>query len=136
MSSSILGILSRRVLRHILEAGLCIIASVSEQKKTGRPSRAQAVGNRQVTVSLRLPTLPRMRHRNPLRGLPQVTGADLRDLGPVHACTCGSQVFSIMASFDDFELVWYFLDGTCVNCGNLVKVPCPPDRDETQTFSD
>jgi hypothetical protein len=115
---------------------MCIIASVSEQKKTGRPTRAQSAGNRQVTLSLRLPTLPRMRHRNPLRGLPQVTGADLRDLGPVHVCTCGSQVFSAMVSFDDYELVWYFLDGTCVNCGNLVKLPCPPDRDEAQTFGD
>lgn len=131
----ILGILSRRVVRHILGTGLCIIASVSEQKQTGRPSRAQS-GNRQVTVSLRLPTLPRMRHRNPLRGLPQVTGTDLRDLGPIHVCPCGSQVFSAMVSFDDYELVWYFLDGTCVNCGNLVKLPCPPDRDEAQSFGD
>lgn len=114
---------------------LAIIASVSEQKETGRPTRAQS-GNRQVTVSLRLPTLPRMRHRNPTRWLPEVTGSDLRGLGPIHVCPCGSQVFSVMASFDDYELVWYFLDGTCVSCGNLVKVPCPPDRDEAQTYED
>lgn len=132
----ILGILSRRVVRHILDTGMCIIASVSEQKQTGRPSRARSAGNRQVTLSFRLPTLPRMRHRNPLRGLPQVTGADLRDLGPIHVCPCGSQVFNAMVSFDDYELVWYFLDGTCVNCGNLVKLPCPPDRDEAQAFGD
>jgi hypothetical protein len=39
-----------------------------------------------------------------------------------------------MASFEDYELVWYFLDGTCVNCGNIVTVPCPVDKDETQTL--
>jgi hypothetical protein len=115
---------------------MCIIASVSEQKKTGRPTGAPAVGNRKVTVSLRLPTLPRMRHRNPLRYLPKVTGADLRDLGPVHVCPCGSQVFNVAASFDDYELVWYFLDATCFSCGNLVRVPCEPDRYEAQPLSD
>jgi predicted molibdopterin-dependent oxidoreductase YjgC len=32
-----------------------------------------------------------------------------------------------MAAFDEYELSWYFLDGTCVSCGNLVTVPCPVD---------
>ena len=116
--------------------GVCIIASVSEQKQTGRPLRAQSGSNRQVTLSVRLPTLPRMKHRNPLRGLPQVTGSDLRGLGPIHVCPCGSQVFNAMVSFDDYELSWYFLDGSCVSCGNLVKLPCPVDRDESQPFAD
>jgi hypothetical protein len=39
-----------------------------------------------------------------------------------------------MASFEDYELVWYFLDATCVNCGNLVIAPCPVDKDESQTI--
>ena len=68
--------------------------------------------------------------------LPEVTGSDLRNLGPVHICPCGSQVFNAMVSFDDYELVWYFLDGSCVSCGNLVKLPCPPDRDEAQPYCD
>jgi hypothetical protein len=33
-----------------------------------------------------------------------------------------------MASFEDSEIVWWFLDGTCVSCGNLVTVPCPADK--------
>jgi hypothetical protein len=37
-----------------------------------------------------------------------------------------------MACFEDYELVWYFLDATCVNCGNLVVAPCPVDKDATQ----
>ncbi len=84
---------------------------------------------------LRLPTLQKFRsYRNPYNGLSEPYGTDLRDLGPVHVCPCGSQVFNAMVSFDDFEISWYFLDGTCVSCGNLVKLPCPPDRDEAQTF--
>ena len=88
-------------------------------------------------MALRLPTLRKFRSwRNSYDGIPEPFGADLRDVGPVHVCSCGSQVFNVMASFDDYELVWYFLDATCVNCGNLVRVPCPVDRDETQTYTD
>jgi hypothetical protein len=61
--------------------------------------------------------------------LPEPFGTDLRAFGPVHVCPCGSQVFNVMASFEDYELVWYFLDATCVNCGNLVTVPCPVDAE-------
>lgn len=86
---------------------------------------------------LRLPTLQKFRsYRNPYDGLLTPSGADMRALGPVHVCSCGSQVFNVMASFDDYELTWYFLDATCVSCGNIVRVPCPPDRDEAQTFGD
>jgi len=51
-------------------------------------------------------------------------------------CPCGSMVFNVAASFEDYELVWYALDAECYSCGNLVVVPCPPDRDEAQAFGD
>jgi hypothetical protein len=76
-------------------------------------------------MRLRLPTLPFFRRATDT--LPEPYGADLRGLGPLHVCTCGSQVFNVMAAFDEYELSWYFLDGTCVSCGNLVTVPCPVD---------
>ena len=82
---------------------------------------------------LRLLTLPRMRGRRLSYGvLPEPSGADLRAFGPIHVCTCGSQVFNVMASFEDYELVWYALDAECVSCGNLVVVPCPPDSPDFQ----
>ena len=115
---------------------MCILRAVRRVKQTERPLRAQQTDSTVLTFQLRLPTLPRMFHRNPMRRLSQVTGADLRGLGPVHVCPCGSQVFNAMVSFNGFELVWYFLDGSCVNCGNLVKLPCPVDRDEAQPFDD
>ena len=76
---------------------------------------------------LRLLTLQSLRHRHD--SLPEPFGSDLRAFGPIHVCPCGSQVFNVMCSFDDFELVWYFLDATCVNCGNIVTVPCPVDKE-------
>ena len=98
--------------------------SVSEFKRSERPSGAHN-GHYTVTVRLRLPTLFKNKNR-----LPDKLGTDLRSLGPIHACPCGSRVFNIMAAFEDYELVWYHLDATCVNCGNLVIAPCPVDKDE------
>ena len=78
---------------------------------------------------LRLPILSKIWERiSSYNTLPEVIGADLRGLGPIHVCMCGSQVFNVMAAFEDYELVWYFLDATCVNCGNLVTVPCSVDK--------
>jgi len=93
-----------------------------------RPSKGRSLS---VTLRLRLPTL-----RKKKRKLPDKFGTDLRELGPIHVCPCGSQVFNVMASFDDYEIAWYFLDATCVNCGNLVTVPCPVDKDEAQSQRD
>lgn len=82
-------------------------------------------------MGFRLITLPRMRGRRRLYDvLPEPFGADLRDFGPIHVCSCGSQVFNVAASFQDYELSWYALDATCFSCGALVIVPCPVDNPE------
>ena len=60
-------------------------------------------------------------------GLPDMVAADLRSIGPVHVCSCGSQVFNVAVTFEDYEIAWWFLDATCVNCNALVRVPCPAD---------
>lgn len=65
---------------------------------------------------------------NPYEVLNNPVGADMRALGPVHVCSCGSQVFNVMAAFEDYEITWYFLDATCVSCGNIVTVPCLADK--------
>lgn len=72
-----------------------------------------------------------LRRKAPQDALPEPYGTDLRDMGPTHICPCGSQVFNVAASFDEYELTWYFLDASCFSCGNLLRVPCPvddPDR--------
>jgi hypothetical protein len=80
---------------------------------------------------LRLLTLPRMK-RNRQNPLPEVQGTDLRSLGPIHVCPCGSQVFNVAASFENYDISMWFIDATCFNCGNLVVVPCPVDDPEYQ----
>ena len=87
----------------------------------GRPLKGRSLS---VTLRLRLPTL-----RKKKRDLPPQFGTDLRELGPIHVCPCGSQVFNVMVAFEDYEISWYFLDATCVNCNNLVTVPCLVDKD-------
>ena len=109
---------------------MCTIRAVRRDKQSRRPSRGRS--GTVLTIRLpRLPTLPSFRWRR--NGLPEPFGTDLRQLGPIHVCPCGCQVFNVLASFEDYELVWYFLDATCVNCGNLVVVPCPVDKDAAQT---
>ena len=93
-------------------------------KQGVRPLEGRDRGTTGLLRWLRLPTLSRNKDT-----LPPVFGSDLRELGPIHVCPCGSQVFNIMASFEDYELVWYFLDATCIGCGNLVTVPCPVDAE-------
>jgi hypothetical protein len=71
----------------------------------------------------RLPTLRKNKTK-----LPNKFGSDLRSLGPLHTCPCGSTLFTVLVQFDDYEICWYYLDATCANCGNLVCVPCPADK--------
>lgn len=78
-------------------------------------------------MRFRLPTLRKNRQVN-ITLLPERKGADLRSLGPVHACTCGCQMFTSIVMFEEYELSWWSLDGECVNCGNWVTLPCPVDR--------
>lgn len=53
-----------------------------------------------------------------------------RDLGDMvlHECPCGSNMWRIVAVFDDYELATYFTDAECVFCGTRAKVPTPLDR--------
>ena len=76
--------------------------------------------------------LPRLRKKKLVwvQLLPQIKAADLRSLGPTHICPCGCGIFNTLVQFEDYNLVWWFLEGECVNCGNQVTLPCPVDRPE------
>lgn len=41
---------------------------------------------------------------------------------------CGSFVWLLKASFEDYELSSYFLDMECASCGTFAKAPTPLDR--------
>ena len=44
-----------------------------------------------------------------------------------HECVCGSRIFRIIASFEDYEISAYFLDMECLNCGSRYYAPTPID---------
>lgn len=82
----------------------------------------------------RLPTLRKKRKEVTEYKLPEKFGTDLRGFGPLFVCTCGNDTFSILARFADYKISWYFLDGECINCGNLIRVPCEVDDPNSPYF--
>jgi hypothetical protein len=57
----------------------------------------------------------------------EYSGVDLRSLGPVHVCSCGSRLFKVGCMFEDGEISMWFVDAECALCNALVKVPTPVD---------
>jgi hypothetical protein len=45
-----------------------------------------------------------------------------------HFCDCGSFVWLLKVSFEDYELATYFTDMECASCGSYAKAPTPLDR--------
>jgi hypothetical protein len=52
---------------------------------------------------------------------------DLRGI-PTHRCICGSSLFLVPMSFEDYRPSAWLLDAECMECGNQLTVPCPADR--------
>lgn len=52
------------------------------------------------------------------------------DLGDtiLHECVCGSNLWRIFASFDDYQIATYYTDAECAVCGTWAKVPTEADR--------
>jgi hypothetical protein len=48
---------------------------------------------------------------------------------PTNECfNCGSNTFTIQATFENYELQMYWLEGTCSICDSPVTVPTPIDH--------
>lgn len=48
---------------------------------------------------------------------------------PTHECfNCGSNIFTIQVTFDDYEIGLMWPEGTCVMCGSVVTTPAPWDH--------
>ena len=60
-------------------------------------------------------------------GVLNTSKVDMRSLGPVHVCFCGSRLFKVGCMFDDNDISMWFVDAECAECGALVKVPTPAD---------
>lgn len=72
-----------------------------------------------------------------VRDLDLGAAADLRDVGPVLDCICGTNLWRILGSFDESgELSFYFLDIVCAGCGAVAKAPTPEDMGQQSLFGD
>ena len=70
-----------------------------------------------------------------VRDLDLSSAADLRDVGPVLDCICGTNLWRILGSFDESgELSYYFLDIVCASCGAIAKAPTPEDAADQTTL--
>jgi hypothetical protein len=47
---------------------------------------------------------------------------------PTHECMCGSNLWRVICSFQDYEIASYFEDMECVCCGTRAQAPCPLDN--------
>lgn len=47
---------------------------------------------------------------------------------PTHECICGSNMFKVIASFEDYEVASFLTEGECVECGSRLTVPTPIDK--------
>lgn len=63
--------------------------------------------------------------RELLHGNKYVNAMDLRGVPMGDICVCGSEIFHALVAFQDKEIVFYFLDGECANCGSMVTLPYP-----------
>ena len=51
---------------------------------------------------------------------------------PTHQCVCGSVIWNIKGSFENYEISQYFLEIQCVSCGSLATAPTPLDRENSE----
>lgn len=61
------------------------------------------------------------------RGAGYGNGFDLSDT-VIHVCPCGSNLFRLVVSFDDYEIATYSTDMECIECGTRAKAPTPIDK--------
>lgn len=48
----------------------------------------------------------------------------------MHTCVCGSDMWKVIVTFEDYEISTYFLDMECFSCGTRAKAPTPIDRED------
>ena len=55
------------------------------------------------------------------------TGMDMGDT-ITHVCVCGSTLWHLVVSFEDYEISAYSTDMRCLECGSRAKAPTPIDH--------
>lgn len=57
------------------------------------------------------------------------TGHDVSDT-VMHVCICGSNLWRLVVSFEDYEIATYSTDMECLECQTRAKAPTPIDNPE------
>lgn len=56
---------------------------------------------------------------------------------PTHECpVCQCALFKIYASFADYDIALWGVEGECAECGTKVTVPCPVDSPEYKAMNE
>jgi hypothetical protein len=48
----------------------------------------------------------------------------------LHECVCGSDMWKVVVTFEDYEIAGYLLDMECFHCGTRATAPTPIDHPE------
>jgi hypothetical protein len=54
----------------------------------------------------------------------------------MHECICGSDMWRLVVSFQDYEIATYLLDMECFYCGTRATAPTPIDNPEYEENND
>lgn len=54
-------------------------------------------------------------------------GLDMSDT-IMHTCVCGSALWKVVVSFDNYEVAAYATDMECLECGTRALTPTPVDK--------
>lgn len=57
-----------------------------------------------------------------------MTEIDPRGIPASECINCGSNVFNIIASFNNYQMEMYWLEGTCYMCDTPLTIPTPCDH--------
>ena len=66
---------------------------------------------------------------------PSGTGFDLSGI-IMHECLCGSDLWRVVVTFEDYKIASYMLDMECVYCGTRATAPTEIDDPDYEEYND
>lgn len=63
-----------------------------------------------------------------------VDAPDYRWVGPTEICLCGCDLFIMLGTFSEGEVVGYFVDVKCMHCGATLTAPTMTEDEDANEF--
>ena len=54
----------------------------------------------------------------------------------IHECICGSDMWRVIVTFQDYEIASYMLDMECFHCGTRATAPTPIDHPDYEDYDE